>query len=231
VAITELERGGGAPAILPGAKHARGRPRSELCHASILDSVLSLLEREGYGALTIEGVARHAKVGKQSIYRRWRSKAELVLEAYASHVETKVPIPDRGSLRVDLLTFLGTALRRLNRTSGPIMRGLMADGVHDADFNRVLRDVFILKRRQSVGQILERGIGRGELRPDTDLDLMLDLIFGPIWYRLLSQHGKLDAAFAGGLCDALLRGFGVAASGRAAKIAPLRAGAKSRKLV
>jgi AcrR family transcriptional regulator len=196
-----------AAGLPPPAKHARGRPRSELCHASILDSVLNLLEREGYRALTIEGVARHAKVGKQSIYRRWRSKAELVLEAYASHVETKVPIPNRGSVREDLVTFLATAFRRLNRTSGTIMRGLMADGVHDADFNRLLRDVFILKRRQSVGQILQRAIARGELRADADTELMLDLLFGPIWYRLLSQHGKLDLAFARGLCDALLNGF------------------------
>lgn len=210
----------------PAAKHARGRPRSELCHASILDSVLSLLEREGYGALTIEGVARHAKVGKQSIYRRWRSKAELVLEAYASHVETKVPIPDRGSLHEDLLTFLGSAFRRLNRTSGSIMRGLMADGVHDADFNRLLRDVFILKRRQSVGQILARGLVRGELRADTDIDLMLDLLFGPIWYRLLSQHGKLDMVFAAGLCDALLRGFGLSALAR-----PLKGAASRRRKI
>ncbi len=222
MAITMLETRAGQPA----AKHARGRPRSELCHASILDSVLSLLEREGYGALTIEGVARHAKVGKQSIYRRWRSKAELVLEAYASHVETKVPIPDRGSLHEDLLTFLGSAFRRLNRTSGSIMRGLMADGVHDADFNRLLRDVFILKRRQSVGQILARGLVRGELRADTDIDLMLDLLFGPIWYRLLSQHGKLDMVFAAGLCDALLRGFGLSALAR-----PLKGAASRRRKI
>jgi AcrR family transcriptional regulator len=215
-----LEGSQAVRATPPSGKSVRGRPRSELCHASILDSVLSLLEREGYGALTIEGVARHAKVGKQSIYRRWRSKAELVLEAYASHVETKVPIPDRGSVRVDLLTFLATAFGRLNRTSGPIMRGLMADGVHDAEFNRLLRDVFILKRRQSVGQILQRGIARGELRADADAELMLDLLFGPIWYRLLSQHGKLDLAFSRGLCDALFNGFAAPRASSSLKRAP-----------
>lgn len=186
----------------------RGRPRSAQCHATIVDSVLELLQQEGYRALTIEGVARHAGVGKQSIYRRWRSKPELVLEAYANHVETTVPIPNRGTLRDDLLTFLTTAFNRLNRVSGPIMRGLMADAVHDAEFNRMLREVFLLKRRQSVGRILQRGITRGELLGTADLELMLDLLFGPIWYRLLSQHGKLDQAFARGLCDALLRGFG-----------------------
>lgn len=190
------------------ARIQRGRPRSEECHLSILSSVIDLLEREGYNSVTIEGVAREAKVGKQTIYRRWNSKAELVLEAYAKHVEAKVPIPNSGSVEADLLTYLGSALRRLNRSSGPIMRGLMADAALDPQFGVLLRKLFITKRRQSVRQILERGVDRGEIRPDADLELLLDMLFGPIWYRLITQHARLDNAFAGKMVDALIRGFG-----------------------
>ncbi len=185
----------------------RGRPRSPVCHATILDAVLGLLESEGYDGITIEGVARQAKVGKQTIYRRWNSKPELILEAYAKHVETQVPIPDRGTLRADLEAFLTTAFSRLSKNSGPIMRGLMGDAARDGDFASLLRDVFIVKRRQSIRRIFESAQARGELRPDADFELMMDLIFGPVWYRLLNRHGKLDRAYARKLVDALLLGF------------------------
>jgi AcrR family transcriptional regulator len=178
------------------AKAPRGRPRSEHSHEAILDAVLSLLEAEGYGALTIEGVARHAGVGKQTIYRWWKCKAELVLEAYANHAASKVPVPDRGSLRADLEAFLTAGFKRLTDISAPIMRGLMADAVHDDEFRAVLLSVFIAKRAESLKQIFERGMARGEVTAATDLDFACELIFGPMWYRLLLQNGRLDARFA-----------------------------------
>jgi AcrR family transcriptional regulator len=178
------------------AKAPRGRPRSEHSHEAILDAVLRLLEAEGYGALTIEGVARHAGVGKQTIYRWWKCKAELVLEAYANHSASKVPVPDRGSLRADLESFLTAGFKRLTDISAPIMRGLMADAVHDDEFRAVLLSAFIAKRTDSLKQIFERAIARGEVAPATDLDFACELILGPMWYRLLLQHGKLDARFA-----------------------------------
>jgi AcrR family transcriptional regulator len=178
------------------AKAPRGRPRSEVSHEAILDAVLSLLEAEGYGALTIEGVARHAGVGKQTIYRWWKCKAELVLEAYANHAASKIPVPDRGSLRADLEAFLGAGFKRLTDISGPVMRGLMADAVHDEEFRTVLLSAFIAKRADALKQIFERAMARGEVAAATDLDFACELIFGPMWYRLLLQHGKLDARFA-----------------------------------
>jgi AcrR family transcriptional regulator len=185
------------------AKPCRGRPRSEHSHEAILDAVLELLEAEGYGALTIEGVARQAGVGKQTIYRWWKCKAELVLEAYANHAASKIPVPDRGTVRGDLEAFLGAGFKRLTDISGPIMRGLMADAVHDEEFREVLMTAFLGKRRDALKEILQRGVARGELEPGADLDLACDLILGPMWYRLLLQHGKLDARFARQLAGAV----------------------------
>ena len=185
-------------------KPCRGRPRSELSHEAILDAVLELLEAEGYGALTIEGVARQAGVGKQTIYRWWKCKAELVLEAYASHAASKIPVPDRGSVRGDLEVFLAAGFKRLTYISGPIMRGLMADAVHDEAFREVLMNAFLGKRREAMREMLERGVARGEVDPGADLEFACDLIFGPMWYRLLLQHGKLDARFARQLTAAVL---------------------------
>jgi AcrR family transcriptional regulator len=185
----------------------RGRPRSEDSHGAILDAVLALLEGEGYRALTIESVARQAGVGKQTIYRWWKSKAELVLEAYANHSASKLPMPDKGSLRADLEWFFCSAFKRLTDISGPTMRGLMADAVYDPEFLEILREVLIAKRRAALHQVLERGRRRGELKPDADLDVVIDLLFGALWYRLLLQHAKLDSRFARQLVASVLDGF------------------------
>lgn len=185
-------------------KPGRGRPRSEHSHEAILDAVLRLLEAEGYGALTIEGVARQAGVGKQTIYRWWKCKAELVLEAYANHAASKAPVPDKGNLRADLEAFLSVGFKRLTDISGPIMRGLMADAVHDEEFREVLVSAFVAKRNEALKQIFQRGQGRGEVDPAADIDLACELILGPMWYRLLLQQGKLDARFARQLTGAVL---------------------------
>ena len=188
-------------------KPLRGRPRSEHSHEAILDAVLELLEDEGYGALTIEGVARQAGVGKQTIYRWWKCKAELVLEAYANHAASKIPVPDKGNLRADLEAFLTAGFKRLTDTSGPIMRGLMADAVLDEEFRELLLAAFIGKRRQAVREVLERGVARGELDARADLEVACDLIFGAMWYRLLLKHAKLDARFARQLAQTTIAAF------------------------
>ena len=185
----------------------RGRPRSMECHGAILDSVLQLMQKDGYNAVTIEGVARHAGVGKQTIYRWWGSRAELILEAFANHAADLVPAPDSGSLREDLDVFMSAGFKRLSRDYGAIMRGLMADAVLDPDFNKILREAFILKRRAATMEILERGIERGEIAKDADLELMIDMLFGPVWFRLLVQHAKLDARFASQLVGVVIAAF------------------------
>src|SRR5579859_3464118 len=185
----------------------RGRPRSMECHDAILDSVLQLMQKDGYNAVTIEGVARHAGVGKQTIYRWWGSRAELILEAFANHAADLVPAPDRGSLREDLDVFMSAGFKRLSRDYGAIMRGLMADAVLDPDFNKILREAFILKRRAATIEILKRGVERGEIARDADLELMIDMLFGPVWFRLLVQHAQLDARFASQLVGAVISAF------------------------
>jgi len=198
---------------VPDCKPGRGRPRSEHSHEAILDAVLRLLEAEGYDALTIEGVARHAGVGKQTIYRWWKCKAELVLEAYANHAASKTPVPDKGSLRADLEAFLSVGFKRLTDISGPIMRGLMADAVHDEEFREVLVSAFIAKRYDALRQIFQRGRERGEVSHGADIDLACELILGPMWYRLLLQQGKLDARFARQLTATVLTIVGTRADG------------------
>ena len=207
VPAQNIPKTAGEQAAETESRPLRGRPRSEDSHEAILDAVVDLLDREGYGAVTIEGVARQAGVGKQTIYRWWKSKAELVLEAYANHAASKLPMPDKGNLRADLEWFFCGAFKRLTDISGPTMRGLMADAVYDPEFLEILREVLIAKRRVVLEKVLERGLARGELKSDADLDVMIDLLFGALWYRLLVQHAKLDSRFAKQLVAAVLDGF------------------------
>ena len=195
------------PPVEGEVRPLRGRPRSENSHEAILDAVLALLEQDGYSGVTIESVARQAGVGKQTIYRWWKSKAELVLEAYANHAASKLPMPDKGALRADLEWFFCSAFKRLTDLSGPTMRGLMADAVYDPEFLEILREVLIAKRRAALHQVLERGRARGELKSDADLDAMIDVLFGAMWYRLLLQHARLDSRFAKQLVGSVLDGF------------------------
>lgn len=192
----------------------KGRPRSAECHGAILDSVLEMMQKDGYNAVTIEGVARRAGVGKQTIYRWWGSRAELILEAFANHAADIVPAPDKGSLREDLEAFIIAGFKRLARDYGDIMRGLMADAVLDPEFNKILREAFIFKRRAATRVILERGVVRGEIARNADLELMMDMLFGPVWFRLLVRHGKLDSAFAKQIVDAVMAAFAPARRAR-----------------
>jgi hypothetical protein len=117
-------------------------------------------------------------------------------------------VPDRGNVRADLEAFLAAGFKRLTDISGPIMRGLMADAVHDEEFREVLMNAFLGKRREAMCEMLERGVARGEIEPGADLEFACDLIFGPMWYRLLLQHGQLDARFARQLTAAVLTVLG-----------------------
>lgn len=183
------------------------RRRSERSHQAILESALAILAERGYRALTIEGVAKRAGVGKQTIYRWWPSKAAIVLEALTAEAQEKLPIPDTGSVRKDLEVLLNSTLCELQRRSGPIVRGLMAEAQLDPEFGRAFREDFIARRREVLLEVLHRGQHRGEISDSVDLELIVDLIYGPMWYRLLNQHAPLDEDFVQSLLDQLEAGL------------------------
>lgn len=186
-------------------RQASTRRRSKQSHNAILQAALTILERDGYQALNIEAIAAQAGVGKQTIYRWWPSKAAVVLEAFAAQAALDNPLPDLHSLRADLQAFLETTFRLLNEGQDKTVRSLMAEAQFDPTFGEELRRTFIHARRQSLLTLLERGIERGELAPDVDREFLLDMLYGPMWYRLLNQHAPLDATFAHQLTEALFK--------------------------
>ncbi len=181
--------------------------RSEQSYRAILESTLAILAQKGYSALTIESIAATAKVSKQTIYRWWSSKAAIVLEALITHAQERLPVPNTGSVRGDLEVLLNATLHELAQQSGPIVRGLMAEAQLDPEFGQAFREDFIARRRQVLFEILCRGQKRGEIRATVDLELTVDLFYGPIWYRLLNQHAPLDENFAQHLLGQIFTGL------------------------
>jgi AcrR family transcriptional regulator len=181
-----------------GAKRApargRGRPRSEQAHRAILDATLTLLDEGGYGPLTIEAVAARAGVGKTTIYRRWPSKLELVIEA-VGEMRPALPVEDTGSVLGDFMAF---RRGQINRTaSGPLPRiapRLIAESVGDDELHSAFQRELINPLREAIGEVLRRGVERGELRGDLDLALATDVVHGTVVYRILMSQGDLVSA-------------------------------------
>ncbi|MEE2663164.1 MAG: TetR/AcrR family transcriptional regulator [Myxococcota bacterium] len=159
-----------------------GRPRSEQAHRAILTATLERLVEVGYSALTIEGVAQRAGVGKATIYRRWSSKLPLVIEAYG--LLPQLEDVDTGNIVGDLSEMLRNYLQLL--TSTPL-RGVIPSIAGERAHNPELSELFdpiVRDRRRPLIAVLQRGAGRGELPDDLDLELAADLLIGPITTRL-----------------------------------------------
>jgi AcrR family transcriptional regulator len=184
------------------------RRRNQHSHEAILKAASELLEEKGYGSVSIEAIATRAGVGKQTIYRWWSSKAAVIMEACAVQATSEISTPDTGSVQEDLYTILQQLFHLLTKTpTGSAIAGLIAEAQTDSEVAKVFHEQFVQSRRQVTYTILERGITRGELRADLNLELATDAIYGPVWYRLLLKHAPLDDAFAKELVNLAMVGI------------------------
>lgn len=153
----------------------RGRPRSEERHQVILDAALAALVEEGYDAMTVEGVAARAGAGKATLYRRWRSKAELVGEAIARHACGDVPLVDTGDVRADLLAFLRALQATFDGVDGALMAAIAAERIRHPELVAEFDRRFVDARRAHLRRLLSNAVARGELPATTDVDLLADI--------------------------------------------------------
>lgn len=182
-----------------------GRPRSMASRQAILNTAFRLARNEGFQSLTIERIAREASVGKPTIYRWWPSKGAILFEVLLQQAKLLLPVPaEEMPLSTSLTTFLQALFKVLNGEIGNIIKSLMAEAQHDPAFAELFRTEFILVRRKPVLTLLQRGIERGELAPQTNIEVLADLIYGAMWYRLLTQHAPLDDNFACDIVQTLL---------------------------
>ena len=177
-------------AAAPGRRP--GRPRSAVADASIVRATLELLLEDGYRGLTMEQVRARAGVGKATLYRRYGSKEEVVAEAIR-HLNQPIEIPDTGAVREDILGVARSVMAGAERVQfASFVPRLLADVAGDRDMHAIFYENLVAPRRAAMGEVLRRGIERGELRADLDVETAVDIITGPWVYRLLISGG--DAA-------------------------------------
>jgi AcrR family transcriptional regulator len=174
-----------------------GRPRRSATDHAILKATREILAQHGVHGLTIEGVAARSGVAKTTIYRRWRAKEDLALAALLEVTQREPPPAGQpGSTRTTLSAYLRGLIENLNsRLYGRVVRGLISDLAIDRELARGFRERVLARRVAGLQELLRRGIERGELRADLDTELAIDLLLGPIFYRLLISGEPLTPAF------------------------------------
>jgi AcrR family transcriptional regulator len=188
--VTDLRSMEGSP---EGAcdRPQRGRPRDESCDRAIRAAALDLVVEQGFAGLTIEGVAARAGVAKTTVYRRWGSKAALVIDAFLRGGRDHSVAPDTGSVRGDLLEMLRAFLHMV-QTQGELVQALVAEQRRHPELAEAFRSTFLNQKKAAVREVLARGVARGEIAPDGDMGLLADVGAALIWYRLSISGAALD---------------------------------------
>jgi AcrR family transcriptional regulator len=192
----------------PVAVPARGgRPRSERAHQAILTAARELLIEQGFADLRLEHVAARAGVGKATIYRRWASKEALAQDLLSELAAPHIAVADSGITREELLAAVTNPMRAVTETDfGPVIRALLSEIASDPSIGDPFRASVVAARRAEVARVIGRGIARGDLRADADVDIATELLVGPVYFRLMFG-GVLDTDFAERVVDSVMRGY------------------------
>jgi AcrR family transcriptional regulator len=194
-------------ATAPQARRPVGRPRSDRAHRAILEAARLELVEHGFSRLRLEHVAARAGVGKATIYRRWPSKEALAGELLAGLVAPHIAVADVGDTRAELRACVATAVHAVAATEfGPVVRALLSQIAVNPAIGDPFRATAVRARREEVARVVDRGIARGDLRPDVDVEVATELLVGPVYFRLVFG-GALDEDFAARVGDSVLRGF------------------------
>jgi AcrR family transcriptional regulator len=177
--------------------------RSEQARQSVLLAADDLLVEKGFAALTIEGIAARAGVAKQTIYRWWPSKTDVLMDAFIQDSAEDLEPQDTGSLAGDLREYLTRLAAYLTESdAGAVFRALTGQAQHDPALAARLREEHLTHQRARDRRPLERAVARGELSPDADLDVLVDRLVGPIYYRVLVTGEPVGPALVEALIEA-----------------------------
>jgi AcrR family transcriptional regulator len=188
----------------PARHHGNRHGRSEEARMAVLEAADDLLAERGFAAVTIEGIAARAGVAKQTIYRWWNSKADILFEALAVDAAEHFTPADHGDLRSDLRDHLRQVTAFLTDTdAGAVCRALAGQAQHDPAVAARFEAEFLAPQRERDRGPFVRAQRRGELAPGTDIDLAIDQLVGPIYYRVLVTRRNVPATFT----DALVTGY------------------------
>lgn len=194
--------GGGA------CPRAAGRPRSAEADRAILDAALDELVECGWDGLTVEGVAARAGVGKTTIYRRYPSKVDLMLAAAQVLALDKEPLPDTGSLAGDVRALGRSYVTMLTRSRvGRVLPATITAMARSPEVARAHRR-FVAEHRALITDLIGRAVERGELAPGADVELFVDMLFGPLFYRVFISKQPVGERVVDALVEHLTAAFG-----------------------
>lgn len=182
-----------------------GRPRSEKSQEAVIKATHELLHELGGVGLTIEAIARRANVGKPTIYRWWPTLADIVLEAVLLQAGTKIKVIPFKSLQETLNQFLRQSMKAITDGGDAHLRFLMAHAQKDEGFRERFRDNFTTQRRTVLNSIFLQAIDHGQISPNQNLEMLIDIVFGTMWYRLLIGHAPIDESFADELTETIIK--------------------------
>ena len=185
-----------------------GRPRDRAAHAAILGAAIDLTREVGYDALAIDAVAARAGVGKATIYRYWPNKELLLAEAVEAIVRLMPPV-DTGKVEGDLMILMGATMMMYQDPAGPpLLSAFIAAMARSPLIAERIRNGFVGVRRAAMREALQRGIARGELDANTNVELALDLLGGSMLWRSLLSGESITEAYTREVVRRVLKAFG-----------------------
>jgi len=175
--------------------------------ASILKAALRLLEKKPLRKVTADAIAQEAGVSKATIYKWWPNKSLVALDAFLARMTEQVPMPDTGSAEQDFTQQMQSVVAFYNSPLGRLFGQFIAEGQSDQQFRSLFRERFLYPRRQAALVMWRRGVARGEIRGEVDPEIVLDLIYGPMIFRLLAGHGSLSDEESSAMVKTIFRGL------------------------
>jgi AcrR family transcriptional regulator len=172
-----------------------GRPRSEDCRHKVLTAADALFVRDGLARMSVDAVAQMAGVSKATIYRWWPNKAAIVMEALLNSSEAEVYVPVSPYPEEDLIARVRRTIALFRGPRGRIIASLVGQAQSDPEIAEAYRQHLLGPRRAAMREAIQRAVDAGIYRPDIDFDLAMDVLFGPLYVRLLLRHAPLDEAF------------------------------------
>lgn len=185
----------------------RGRPRNMETQNAILAAAYELLLEHGFAAITVEKIAERAQVSKATIYKWWPNKGAVIMDGYMSAMTARLPVPDTGSVFEDVRIHASNMIQFLTSQDGKAITEIIGEGQSDPSLAVEYRTRYIQPRRREAWGIIEKGVTRGELKSDLDIGLCIDMIYGPVFYRMLVTGEPMDHDFVQRLLDSLFAGI------------------------
>jgi AcrR family transcriptional regulator len=190
----------------------RGRPRNAEIDAAVMKSALKLLRKIGFRRLTLDAVAESAGVGKMAIYRRWPNKASVVMDAFLTLIGPESQFPNAASAIISLKLQMRLQAKLFAGDYGKLIKALLGESQFDEELAEAFRNRWLIPRRQMTLDVLKAAVNQGDLRADLDLDTVIDMLYGPFYYRLQLGIGTLDSSFSDQVWSAAIAGFRTAGS-------------------